>query len=80
MAYYIVKGQKVDGIIAQTKEQWEADYRQKLANGDLAQGMPGGSVSAPFVPQGNVTLTEDQKKAAAAFGITEADYVKNMKR
>jgi len=80
MAYYLVKGQKVDVIINQTREQWEADYRQKLANGDLAQGMPGGSVSAPFTPQGNVTLTEDQKKAAAAFGITEADYAKNMKR
>jgi hypothetical protein len=80
MAYYIVKGQKVDGIIAQTREQWEADYRQKLANGDLAQGMPGGTGTAPFTPQGAVTLTEDQKKAAAAFGITEADYVKNMKR
>lgn len=80
MAYYIVKGQKVDGIIAQTREQWEAEYRQKLASGELAQGMPGGSVSAPFTPQGQVTLTEEQKQAARAFGIPESEYVKYMKR
>jgi len=80
MAYYIVKGQKVDGIIAKTREQWEAEYRQKAASGELAQGMPGGAVSTPQYPTGNIVLTEDQKKAAAAFGIPESEYVKYMKR
>jgi hypothetical protein len=79
-AYYFIKGQKVDNIMAKTKQEWEAENLRKMQAGEFAQGMPSGAISAPAAPQGQVTLTEDQKKAAAAFGITEADYVKFMKR
>lgn len=79
-AYYFVRGQKVDNIIAKSRESYEAELRAKFQSGELAQGMPGGSFSAPPTPQGAVTLTPEQKQAAVAFGIPESEYVKWMKR
>jgi hypothetical protein len=78
MAYYVVRGQKVDNIIAKTREQMEAEYRAKMGTGELGMGLPAGSTGTPFIPQGAVNLTQDQKNACLALGISEADYVKYM--
>lgn len=78
MAYYVVRGQKVDSIIAKTKEQLEADYRAKMDTGVLGQGLPAGATGVlPQVPN-SVTLTPEQKSACVALGISEADYIKHM--
>lgn len=77
-AYYFIKGQKVDNIVAQTRQQWEADYLRKLQAGEIASGLPAGATGLPPAPQGAVTLTQDQKNAAAAMRISEADYAKWM--
>jgi len=73
-----VRGQKVDSIIARTRETIEADYRARMGAGELGQGLPLGSMGQPPVVPGTVTLTQDQKQACMALGISEADYVKNM--
>jgi len=78
MAYYVVRGQKVDSIIAKTREGLEAEYMAKMGAGQLGQSLPGGSMGQIQVPQGAVTLSPDQKNACMALGISEADYVKFM--
>jgi len=78
LAYYVVKGQKVDNIISKTKEQLEAEWRQKAASGEMAQGLPGGSMSQLPSPTG-VVLSNEQKAACMALNISEADYIKHMK-
>ena len=78
-AYYFIRGQKVDNIIAQKQREMESEYMRKFQAGELASMLPPGSVGTPPAPQGQVILTEDQKKAAAAFRIPEAEYVKWMK-
>jgi len=78
LAYYAIRGQKVDGIISKTKADIEAEMMRKYQAGELAAGLPPGGVSAPPAVPGAVALTPDQKNACLALGITEADYVKNM--
>jgi len=78
MAYYVVRGQKVDNIIAKTREQMEADYRARMGAGELGQGLPVGAMGQQPIVPGSVTLTPDQKNACLALGISEADYIKNM--
>jgi len=75
-AYYFIRGQKVDNIIAQKQQELEAEYLRKFQAGELAAMLPPGSVSTPPSPSGAVTLTQDQKNAAAAMRIPEADYAK----
>lgn len=76
MAYYVVRGQKVDSIIAKTREGLEAEYMAKMGAGQMGQALPGGTMGQIQAPQGAVTLTPDQKNACLALGISEADYVK----
>jgi hypothetical protein len=75
-AYYFIKGQKVDNIVARTRQEWEAEYLRKLQAGELATMLPAGATGVPPTPQGAVTLTQDQKNAAAAMRIPEAEYAK----
>jgi hypothetical protein len=79
LAYYAVRGQKVDNIINKTRAEIEAEMIRKYQAGELAAGLPAGGVSTPPVVPGAVMLTPDQKNACAALGISEADYVKHMK-
>ena len=75
-AYYFIRGQRVDNIVAQKQKEMEAEYFRKFQAGELASMLPPGSMSAPSSPQGAVTLTPDQKNAAAAMRIPEAEYAK----
>jgi len=75
-AYYFIKGQKVDNIVARTRQEWEAEYLRKLQAGELATMLPVGATGVPPTPQGAVTLTQDQKNAAAAMRVPEAEYAK----
>jgi len=77
-AYYFIKGQKMDNIVARTKQEWEAEYLRRMQAGEFASALPSGAFSQPPAPQGTITLTEDQKKAASAMRIPEAEYVKYM--
>lgn len=80
LAYYVVKGQRVDNIVARTRQDIEADYLRKFQAGELAQGLPGGAASSPNIPQNSVVLNDQQRRACEALGITEMDYIKHMKR
>jgi hypothetical protein len=75
-AYYFIRGQKVDNIIAKQRQEFEQEYIRKMQAGEFAQQMPNGAFSAPPSPQGTITLTEDQKKAAAAMRMPESEYAK----
>jgi hypothetical protein len=75
-AYYFIKGQKVDNIVARTRQEWEADYLRKLQAGELAAMLPAGATGVPPTPQGAITLTPDQMKAADAMRIPHAEYAK----
>ena len=75
-AYYFIRGQKVDGIVAQKQRELEAEYLRKYQAGELAAMLPPGAGSLPPAPQGAVTLSDDQKRAAAAMRIPEAEYAK----
>jgi hypothetical protein len=78
LAYYVVKGQKVDNIMARTRQDIEAEYLKKIQAGEFAAGLPAGGFSQPVVQQG-VTLTPEQMKAADAMGMSHVDYAKNIK-
>jgi len=73
MAYFIVRGQNVDGMLKQQNE----DMIKKFQTGELAGQVstPAGMVSAPASTPG-VALTDDQRNAAAAMGVSEEEYAK----
>lgn len=75
-AYYFIRGQKVDGMMAQRQRELEAEYLRKFQAGEMASMLPPGSVSTPPVQQGAITLTQEQKNAAAAMRVPEAEYAK----
>ena len=76
MAYFIVRGQNVDGILKQQND----DLMAKFQTGELA-GMistPPGTVGSP-APVAGVQATQDQVTAATAMGMTIEDYMSNVK-
>ena len=75
-AYYFIRGQKVDNIIAQKQREMESEYMRKFQAGELASMLPPGTGSLPPVQQGAVVLTQEQKNAAAAMRVPEAEYAK----
>ena len=75
LAYYAVRGQNVDSLIEKMKKDYEAEVIRKYQAGELG-GLPPGSVSTPPPVAGQVQLTNDEKVAAAAMGIPEAEYAK----
>ncbi len=77
LAYMLVRGQNVDNILKSKEEE----LMQKFQSGQTAgsYNIPG-SYSTPTTPQGTVQLTPEQKAAANAMGISEADYISQMQR
>lgn len=75
-AYFMVKGRNAD---AQAKAEAERLLKKAQA-GDGTQTINAGASSGGGDGQTQSTLTPDQKAAAAALGISEADYAKHMKR
>lgn len=74
LAYYAVRGQKVDEIIAANN----AELLRKIQAGEAVQGFGGGTFSAPVITPGVINLTDEQKRVAQAMHMTEADYAKHM--
>lgn len=74
LAYYACRGQKVDDII-QARQQ---ELLDKIKRGESVQGFDYQGASSPPQPkQGK--LNEDQKKVAAAMGVSEEEYMKYVK-
>jgi len=78
LAYYVIKGQKVDNLIAKTRETVEAEYRQRLASGQGISPLPTGSSGEPPASNPN-TLTDEEGRAADAMGVPREDYVRYKK-
>jgi len=78
LAYYVVKGQKVDNIMAKTRQDIESEYQRKIQAGEFAGGLPPGGISQPPSPSGLV-LTDEQKRAADAMHMPHAEYAKHIK-
>lgn len=76
LAYYVVRGQKVDSII----ERERAEMLRKIQAGESVGSLPPGSAVVPAVPAGQVQLTQDQKQACLALGISEEEYTKWMNK
>ena len=72
-AYYFVKGQQVDNIIKNSNEE----LIRKMRAGEAIQGFDGAGAGAP--PMQPQSLTEEQRRVAAAMGMTPEMYQKNMK-
>lgn len=71
-AYLMVKGQDADNII----KQREAEFLKKYQGAQGAVGL-GGTFGAPQQAEGSQTLTQEERVAAQAMGMTEEDYLKN---
>jgi len=77
LAYFAVKGQNVDTILARERQAAIDKYK----SGAAAVGLPAaGAAASPNTPSSEVTLTEDQAKACVAMGISPEDYVKNIQK
>jgi hypothetical protein len=72
-AYYFVKGQQVDNIIKSSNEE----LIRKMRAGEAIQGFDGAGAGAP--PAQDRALTDEQRRVAAAMGLTPEQYQKNMK-
>ena len=76
LAYYVVRGQKVDSIIERERQE----IFRRIQAGESVGSLPPGSAAAPLVPAGQVQLTQDQKQACLALGISEEEYSKWMNK
>lgn len=75
LAYFAVRGQNVDTIVAQREQA----ILNRIKAGQAATGLgASGTVPASTLPS-NIKLSEDQVKAANAMGVSLEDYVKNIK-
>ena len=75
LAYYVVKGQKVDQLIDQTKTQ----LLDRLRRGEEIQGFNSGTVSTSTAPQ-PIKLTAEQIAVAENLGMTPEEYAKHIKK
>ncbi len=76
VAYYIVKG-KNSGKTAQQVQQ-QADAKRAAAG--YGVGMPaGGGANPTDAGSENKGLSDDEKKVAAAMGLSEEDYLKSKR-
>ena len=76
LAYLVVKGKNPTNM-DEARRQWEAEYIRKMQSGEAAQGIGGGTFSAP--PASGVQATQDQINAAGAMGMKIEDYMRNVK-
>jgi hypothetical protein len=75
LAYYAVKGQRVDSSLESMKQQWEADFLRKLQAGEITS-VPAGSMGVPpVVPQ--TQATDEERKVAEAMGMSVESYLQN---
>jgi hypothetical protein len=71
-AYFWIKGQNADQLTQQSQQ----DLLNKIKAGEQVQGINAGAVGSPTGNQGP-QVTDDEKAAAAAMGISIEDYIKN---
>ena len=73
-AYWLVKGQKIDTVIASNQQQ----QQQRIQQAGAASGMGGGTMSGQSsVPN---QLTAEQKAVADAMGLTPEAYAAGVKK
>ncbi len=75
-AYFYVKGQNVDEIIKAS----EIEIARKIAAGEMVATPPGGMQTAPAPVPGAVAATPEQRAVAQAMGMSEGDYMANIKK
>lgn len=75
LAYFVVKGQKVDQLIEQNKQQ----LLDRLRKGEEVQGFTAGTISTSTAPQ-PIKLTDEQISIAQKLGMTPEDYAKHIKK
>lgn len=76
-AYFLVKGQRSDDVVAKAQRE----IYDKIQRGEQIQGFnTPGATSATTNPVNAPTITPQERNAAAALGISEADYLKHRKR
>ena len=68
LAYFVVKGQNVDKVVAEAQKQWE----QKLNGGLAAQGVSAGAGLASGT--GPRSFTKDEIAIAANYGMKPEEY------
>lgn len=77
LAYYAVKGQRVDSTLDSMRQQWEQEFLRKLQAGEITN-VPAGTVTMPpVIPQ--VQATDEEKAVAAAMNMSIDDYLKNKR-
>jgi hypothetical protein len=75
-AYFMVKGRNADSVARAEAER----LLKRVQAGDGTQSINAGASSGGGDGTTQGTLTTDQKAAAAALGISEAEYAKHMKK
>jgi len=73
LAYHAIKGQNIDALLKKAQEE----AIQKYKAGDFGTPPDGGGLPPSGGGQGN--LNDQQRAAAAAMGVSEEDYFKNLK-
>lgn len=74
MAYWLVKGQDIDGVLANQQQQQAI----RVAAAGAATGMPTGTASGSAAPAGAIVLTPDQVRIAEAMNLTPEAYAAGM--
>jgi len=70
MAYWLVKGQNIDGVLANQAAQ----NTVRVSAAGQATGMGAGTASGSAAPAGRIQLTPDQMKVAEAMNLTPEQY------
>ena len=76
MAYWLVKGQQVDKVTAAN----QAQAQLRVQNAGAATPMGAGTSSVATTPADQVQLTDEQRAAADAMGLSPEDYAAGIKR
>lgn len=78
LAYYTVKGQRVDDIVKAQQEE----LLKKIRAGEQVQGLSTGATGSPAAmqTQGGVQYTPQQAAVAQAMGMSVEDYLKHAKK
>ena len=74
LAYYAVKGQRVDSTLDSMKQQWEADFLRRLQAGEITGTPPGAISTPPIIPQ--TQATPEERAVADAMNMPVEEYLK----